>query len=188
MHGWIGKRGVGVRNLELKVAVDDEAFAEIARRARRLGASRTLYQHDTYFNVPVGRLKLRETHEGTRISAELIGYSRPNHEGARWSEYYRADFLTSQIAPFITMMKSTIGVKTEVEKRREVVVTGRTRIHLDHVTGMGNFVELETVVDSEDGDDGADVELADIAGMLGLGAYPAIAGSYSDLMEGNERT
>jgi predicted adenylyl cyclase CyaB len=108
--------------------------------------------------------------------------------GARWSEYYRAEFLSSQIAPFITMMKSTIGVKTEVAKQREVVVTGRTRIHLDQVAGLGHFIELETVVDSEDGADRADTELSEIAGMLGLGAYPAVAGSYSDLMEGNERT
>ncbi|MCC6704796.1 MAG: class IV adenylate cyclase [Thermomicrobiales bacterium] len=172
-----------MRNLELKVAVEAGAFEEIVRRARKLGASVTVSQVDTYFAVPSGRLKLREISEGSNRRAELIGYSRPNEEGARWSEYYRADFRPEQIAPLIAMMKQTIGVRTVVSKEREVVVTGRTRIHLDQVEGLGRFVELETVVGEEPGDSGADQELADVAGMLGLYDHPVVAGSYSDLIE-----
>lgn len=177
-----------MRNLELKVAVDNAAFVEIVRRARRLGESRHLKQTDTYFAVPAGRLKLREFTEGAVQSAELIGYSRPDQEGARWSEYYRADFQPNQIAPLIAMMKQTIGVKSVVSKQREVIVTGRTRIHLDHVSTLGLFVELETVVGDESDDQGAKEELAEVADMLGLNAYPIIAGSYSDLIEGKEQS
>jgi predicted adenylyl cyclase CyaB len=181
-------KGDGVRNLELKVAVDNAAFVEIVRRARRLGESRHLKQTDIYFAVPSGRLKLREFTEGAVHSAELIGYSRPDQEGARWSEYYRAEFQPSQIAPMIAMMKQTIGVKTVVSKQREVIVTGRTRIHLDHVSNLGLFVELETVVGDDIGETGAAEELAEVAAMLGLNAYPVIAGSYSDLIEGKNQS
>jgi adenylate cyclase class IV len=172
-----------VRNLELKVAMDAGAFAEVVRRARFLGESRVVRQVDTYFAVPTGRLKLRETSEGEARHAELIGYSRPDEAGARWSEYYRAEFQPEQIAPLIAMMQKTIGVRTVVAKEREVVVTRRTRIHLDTVDQLGHFVELETVVGEDAGDSGADAELADVVAMLGLGEHRIVAGSYSDLIE-----
>ena len=177
-----------MRNLELKVSAGDEAFAEVVERARRFGESRSIDQVDTYFAVPTGRLKLREIGEGDVHRAELIGYSRPDESGARWSEYYRADFKPSQIAPLIAMMKQTIGVRTVVRKRREVIVTGRTRIHLDTVEGLGHFVELETVVGDEDGDAGAGSELAAVAAALGLNDLPVVAGSYSDLIDMEERS
>ena len=175
-----------MRNLELKVAVDDAAFEEIARRARRLGDSNRVAQTDTYFAVPSGRLKLREITEGSSRRAELIGYSRPNEDGARWSEYYRAEFRPEQIAALVAMMKKTSGGRTGVKKEREGGVTGRTRLHLEQGEGLGRFVELETVVGDETGDAGADVELADVAGMLGLDAHQVVAGSYSDLIEMEE--
>jgi adenylate cyclase class IV len=46
---------------------------------------------------------------------------------------------------------------------------------------LGEFVELETVIDGPDDGDAAD-ELAAIADALGLGAYATIAGSYADLI------
>lgn len=176
-----------MRNLELKVAVDAAAFEEIVHRARRLGESRHLEQTDTYFAVPSGRLKLREIAEGRERAAELIGYSRPDQDGARWSEYYRAEFRPEQIEPMIAMMKKTVGVRSVVAKEREVVVTGRTRIHLDNVDGLGHFIELETVVGDIEDDGDAATELAQVSAMLGLDAFPAVAGSYIDLVEGVER-
>ena len=165
-----------MRNLELKVAMPEADFDDVVRRARRLGSPATVSQVDTYFAVPSGRLKLREITEGGNERAELIGYTRPDEAGARWSEYYRADFRPEQIAPLIAMMKQTIGVRVVVRKDREVVVTGRTRIHLDHVQDLGHFVELETVVGDEIGDAGAANELKDVAAMLGLDAFEIVAG------------
>lgn len=172
-----------MRNLELKVVVPGESFEGVARKARLLGESRRVEQVDTYFAVPSGRLKLREITEGSERRAELIGYSRPNEDGARWSEYYRAEFKPEQIAALIKMMKETIGVKVVVRKEREVVVTRRTRIHLDTVDSLGHFVELETVVGDDEGDSGASDELRDVSAMLGLDAFSVVAGSYSDLLE-----
>lgn len=171
-----------MRNLELKVACDEEGFAEVRMRALRLGASTHLRQRDTYFAVPSGRLKLREIDGGAARRAELIGYSRPNLDGARWSEYYRAELDPEQIAPLVEMMRKTIGVRIMVEKRREVVMHRRTRIHLDDVEGLGHFVELETVVGESDDDAGAADELNEVAEALGLSRYAAIGSSYSDLL------
>ena len=51
-----------------------------------MGAARhgTLLQRDTYFRVPRGRLKLRESDGET---AELIYYERSEETGERWSRF-----------------------------------------------------------------------------------------------------
>jgi adenylate cyclase class IV len=172
-----------MRNLELKVACDAEQFAAVQRATRALGPSSVISQRDTYFAVPTGRLKLREIDAGSVRMAELIGYSRPDVAGARWSQYYRAEFRPDQIAPLAAMMERTIGVRVVVQKVREVVVYRRTRIHLDQVAHLGHFVELETVTgDDETGMD-AEAELTEVTELLGIGDLPAVGGSYSDLLE-----
>jgi adenylate cyclase class IV len=172
-----------MRNLELKIACDAAAFEEIQRKARALGPSFMHSQRDTYFAVPSGRLKLRELDDGYTRSAELIGYTRPDVEGARWSSYYRAQFSPGEIAPLKAMMERTIGVRVVVSKVREVIAHRRTRIHLDQVEHLGQFVELETVMSDDVTDSEAELELAEVVELLGLGQYAAVAGSYCDLME-----
>jgi adenylate cyclase class IV len=79
------------RNLELKARDRDPARS--LRVCRELGAEDkgTLVQRDTYFEVPRGRLKLREEPDA---AATLIAYERPDlvvgkvrrlfiHEGVR---------------------------------------------------------------------------------------------------------
>src|SRR5688572_7489869 len=105
-----------MRNLELKVSCDAETFAAVQRAARALGPSSVINQRDTYFAVPSGRLKLREIDDGVSQRAELIGYSRPDVAGARWSQYYRAEFSHGEIAPLTAMMERTIGVRIVVSK------------------------------------------------------------------------
>ena len=36
-----------------------------------------------------------------------------------------------------------LGVKGVVRKRRMLYMIGQTRVHLDHVEGLGDFMELE---------------------------------------------
>jgi hypothetical protein len=71
------------RNIELKARCPD--LARAAEAARKLGATRVgaLRQHDTYFVVPTGRLKLREM-DGK--PAELVFYQRANEPTFRGSD------------------------------------------------------------------------------------------------------
>ncbi len=172
-----------MKNLELKVACDAETFAAVTRAARALGQSTLVRQRDTYFAVPSGRLKLREIDEGGERSAELIGYSRPDVAGARWSQYYRAEFSPGQIASLAQMMERAIGVRVVVEKRRVVVIHRHTRIHLDQVEQLGSFVELETVMSGDLSETEAERELAEVAQRLGIEDLPVVGGSYSDLLD-----
>jgi predicted adenylyl cyclase CyaB len=45
-----------------------------------------------------------------------------------------------------TILTSILGVLGVVRKRRWLYRTGQTRIHLDRVEGLGEFMELEVVL------------------------------------------
>ena len=171
-------------NLELKVACRPDDLDSVAALATIAGASwQPLMRHvDTYFGVPSGRLKLREIFvEGECPQFELIGYRRPDERGARWSTYSRARFDESTGKEAYSALAATLDVTVIVEKFRNVAILGRTRIHLDTVTELGAFVELETVTSSEN-DSTAATELEMITDLLGLRAFSVVAESYSDLL------
>jgi predicted adenylyl cyclase CyaB len=178
-----------VRNLELKVQCDEATFAAVSERASELGARQSLWQRDTYFSVPRGRLKLRQIREeGAESSSELIGYSRPDLEGSRWSTYDLAEIAAAEVDALREALGSTVGERIVVEKRRDVVLVKQTRIHLDNVNGLGCFIELETVIDGTLSDENAAIEHAAIIAALGIGDFPPVGGSYSDLLEAAART
>ena len=148
-------------------------------RAERLGAryAGTFAQRDTFFASPgSGRLKLRETTDGP---AELIAYRRADLAAARSSDY--------DIYPVVdadrlrTVLTAALGEAGVVEKRRTLYLLDHTRIHLDEVRGLGNFVELETVLYGEP-DAEAHAELARIAAGLGIERDALVAVAYVDLL------
>jgi adenylate cyclase, class 2 len=192
-----------VQNLELKVRLPDAAaLVALAVTAREQGAEyrRTMFQHDTYFAVPHGRLKLREwrREDGASVSdmsgddaeagdqgAVLIAYDRPDETGSRISNYLLCQ--VPEPDALRTLLAQSIGSKLVVEKRRRLFQWGHTRIHLDRVTNLGPFVELETVVEhflgiDTERQDAAEAEHRQVIALLGLDRLPAIAGSYSDLL------
>jgi adenylate cyclase class IV len=183
-----------MRNVELKVARDAAALARTRALALAAGAVPVglLRQTDTYFHTPRGRLKLRQIREdGQPERAELIGYARGDVAGARESEYHIAAI--ADAPGLIATLEAALGVRVRVEKRRELLLLRHTRIHLDAVERLGNFVELETLVGAaEPGRDGAagvaDTaagarELREIAAALELPLEAGIPGSYADLLE-----
>ena len=130
-----------MRNIEIKTPLPDPA----ATRSRLvpLGAEFTWErrQRDVFFPVPEGYLKLRRV-EGE--APELIAYVREAGTGPRASDY--------DIAPggdgalLERVLTRALGVRGVVEKTRELWMWKQTRIHLDTVTGLGDFLELEAVV------------------------------------------
>ncbi|MEO7001767.1 MAG: class IV adenylate cyclase [Ktedonobacterales bacterium] len=185
-----------MRNLELKVRCPDGALlGDIAQLAAAAGATPqgVLWQRDTYFHAPRGRLKLREERvedaslngvEGAQMAdshAALIGYTRPNLARSRESVYLISPIAAP--ATLVAALKATLGVRLVVEKRRTLYLLGATRIHLDRVVGLGAFVELETVLYEQVSADALSAEHHRIIQALGLDRLPVIAGSYSDLLE-----
>ena len=80
----------------------------------------------------------------------------------------------------LAALTETLGVDVVVEKRRHLLLWETVRIHLDEVTGLGSFVELEAVADP-------DSDLAHEHAQIGhlraeLGIEELREGSYSDAM------
>jgi predicted adenylyl cyclase CyaB len=129
-------------NIELKARCDD--LGRLRERCESLGAEgqEPERQIDTYFSVRHGRLKLRESLEA---GAELIHYVREDAAGAQESHY--EVYPVEDPEALKAMLTAALGVSVVVAKRRETLVIGSVRIHLDKVQGLGGFVELHGTVD-----------------------------------------
>jgi len=70
-----------------------------------------------------------------------------------------------------------------VEKRRELFMVDRSRIHLDEVRGLGSFLEIEVVLG--DGDTAAEGEriARELLAALGVPESALVAHAYIDLLE-----
>lgn len=166
------------RNIEIKARI--ESVEALLPRARAVSASvpEQIEQDDTFFKVPHGRLKLRQFGDA---SAELIHYHRPDTGEAKASDYVRVPVAAP--AALREALTRACGLLGRVRKCRWLLLAGNTRIHLDRVEGLGDFVELEVVLREDQTDaDGAAVAEA-LMVELGLGAAERIAGAYLDLLQ-----
>ena len=96
-------------------------------------------QKDTYYDVNIGRLKLREGN----IENALIWYQREDVAGAKQS-----DILLYKHAPDDALKKILIklhGVKIIVDKTRKIYFVENVKFHFDKVEGLGTFVEVEAI-------------------------------------------
>jgi predicted adenylyl cyclase CyaB len=163
------------RNLEIKARITGSTGAiEIARHlgAREEGQLR---QRDTYFQCRHGRLKLREI-EGER--SELIAYDRPGESSQRVSSYERVPVEQSELLREV--LSKSLGVRAVVVKVRTVYMYGETRIHIDEVSGLGDFIEFEVPLVSSN--DTGHRTMNDLMNAFGILDGDCFRGSYVDLM------
>ncbi len=135
-----------MQNLEIKAQYHDLKFA--ADIAAAIGArfKWRQWQRDTYFQVPQGKLKLREV-EGE--PAELIAYQRPQKDEAKISDYLI--YKTGDSAVLKQVLEKCLHLQIAVNKERTLYLWQNVRIHLDRVKDLGSFIEFEAVLnDSED--------------------------------------
>ena len=168
------------RNIEIKLRSND--LDAVRTRALQAGASDegVLVQTDTFFRVANGRLKLREIN-GT--AAELIAYTRADVAGAKASDYLVVP--VTEPATMLAALTAACGVTRVVKKRRDLLLWKNVRIHLDRVEGLGDFVELESVVGKAD-EIMATTNLDELLGLLGLAGAEVIPVAYADLLPAAE--
>jgi predicted adenylyl cyclase CyaB len=94
-------------------------------------------QTDTYFNVPNGRLKLREGN----IENNLIFYERANQHGPKNSHFHLVKI--EDAGGLKEVLTKSNGIKTVVKKKREIYYINNIKFHIDEVPGLGSFVEIE---------------------------------------------
>jgi predicted adenylyl cyclase CyaB len=138
-----------------------------------------IVQDDTFFPCTRGRLKLRDFLDG---SGELIFYKRANESGPKESFYVRSP--TSSPDSLRESLSLAYGRLGRVEKHRTLFLIGRTRLHLDRVANLGNFLELEVVLrDGESAEEGAR-EAAELMRALNIRTQQLIDCAYIDLLLG----
>ena len=164
------------KNLEYKVQY--ESLERILPKLKILGATHreTIHQVDTYFNCPKGRLKLRETDDSDE--SWLIYYERPNEMFSRYSLYQLCKI--TEGSSLRELLTAALRVKTVVKKDRSIWMYKNTRIHLDTVVDLGEYVELETVFQGQTETD-AIAEHDHVKHTLELNLAEPIAVSYSDM-------
>jgi predicted adenylyl cyclase CyaB len=131
------------RNIEIKARVRDEEH--IRRYMASYGSQHeTQHQRDVFFAANHGRLKLRCFPDGTGV---LVAYDRPDQPGPKMSDYTLAP--VPQAAELEQALTRSLGLGGVVQKTREIAIVRQTRVHLDHVAGLGTFMELEVVLRPE---------------------------------------
>jgi len=101
-------------------------------------------QTDTYFQVPHGRLKLRQGN----IENNLIWYQRKDQAGPKQSDFILTP--VQDAASLKQTLTNALGVKITVVKKREIYYIGNVKFHLDELEGLGTFVEVEAGNRTED--------------------------------------
>src|SRR5579859_48350 len=129
------------RNIEIKARIDSvERWLPKAGALADSGPNEIL-QDDTFFHCPGGRLKLRAF---SAAQGELIFYKRPDRAGPKESTYSIAPVgMPDSLREVLSLAYGQIG---RVRKVRKLFLLGRTRIHLDRVEELGDFIELEVVL------------------------------------------
>ncbi len=168
-------------NIEIKARVDD--FDALKARAEVLSDKplEIIPQEDTFFNTEVGRLKLRLLAPDL---GQLIYYQRPDQDGPKRSDYHLAETRTPE--DLKESLSLALGVRGVVKKTRYLYLVGQTRIHLDEVEELGDFMELEVVLHEGQSDTEGQVIAEGLMRKLGVREDALIEGAYIDLLESGE--
>lgn len=145
-----------------------------SRKARFAGLD---HQIDTYFQVPNGRLKLREGN----IENHLIHYSRTDQAGPKQSKVTLYESRPG--SGLKAALSEALGVMVIVDKKRFIYFIDNVKFHVDEVAGLGSFLEIEAI--DLDGSIGAQVlkeQCRFYMEKLEVKNTDLIKASYSDLI------
>ncbi|MEJ7625645.1 MAG: class IV adenylate cyclase [Ferruginibacter sp.] len=133
-------------------------------------------QVDTYFNIETGRLKLREGN----IENALIYYDRKDDPRSKQSNVLLYE--TTGGNRLKEILIQVHGIKKIIAKSRKIYFIENVKFHFDIVEGIGSFVEVEAIDDS----DAADIQKIKeqcnyYASFFGIKEEDYVSVSYSDM-------
>ena len=165
------------RNIEIKANIRDlDSLVSVVTQIADSGPV-VIDQDDTFFHCPDGRLKLREL---SAKQGELILYHRPDVSGPKTSTYVISQ--TSEPGTMRQILSAVLGVAGRIRKRRNLFLCGSTRIHIDNVEGLGNFVELEVVLENSDSVESGQQLAEELMTRLGIQSGDLVEGAYIDMI------
>ncbi|KAK7099111.1 uncharacterized protein [Littorina saxatilis] len=164
-------------NVEIKARVTN--MAELTKRAKELSGTEgeLLQQEDTFFFCQNGRLKLRIVQGG---QSELIFYNRPDQAGPKLSEFHKTSITDSENLK--KALSLALGVRGEVRKTRYLYMVGQTRVHVDQVDNLGNFMELEVNLENGQSPEEGQAIANDLMQKLGVKEQDLLTCAYMDLL------
>jgi predicted adenylyl cyclase CyaB len=171
------------RNIEIKARVADMQALTACAAAIADSGPVEIPQDDTFFGCANGRLKLRVVEDGR---GELIFYRRPDADGPKVSFYV----LSPTESPDTLREALTLanGQEGRVVKHRTLFMVGRTRVHLDRVQGLGDYMELEVVLADDETPEEGVREAHALMARLGIAQHSLVTGAYHDLLRARAPT
>ena len=165
------------RNVEIKARI--ESIDSILQRAAVLADNGPIeiIQDDTFFVCKNGRLKLRVF---SPDRGELIFYSRANQKGPKECSYFISP--TKSPGTLRETLSLAYGQAGRVRKNRTLYLVGRTRVHLDRVEGLGDFLELEVVLEEGESVETGEAVARNLMQKLHIQPDQLIEEAYIDLL------
>lgn len=163
------------KNLEIKIKLEDASHINSIRNSLKQYSRSVEKQIDVYYKVRKGRLKLRIINDK---EGSLILYKRAEKKGKRISHYIISKTKDFRELDFILSRQFEILVK--VIKKREIFVSKNVRVHLDKVSGLGNFLEIEIIYSKLLN---AKKQMKELINLLHLDEKKFIKNSYSDMLK-----
>ena len=161
----------------MEVLEQEDVFFEVAGGLAGPDGSRCQMAAQDSVAAPRGRLKLRIL--GPR-QGELILYHRADAAGPKTSTYRIAP--TSEPEALREILTRVLPVRGVVRKRRWLYHVGQTRIHLDQVAGLGDFVELEVVLRADQTAEAGAAIARSLMQKLGIAESQLVKQAYVDLL------
>ena len=165
------------RNVEIKARI--ESVESLLPKAAALADQGPIeiIQDDTFFSCPNGRLKLRVF---SPTEGELIFYRRPDQAGPKESFYLVSPTTSPDVLR--ESLSLAYGQVGRVRKTRILFLVGKTRIHLDRVDNLGDFLEIEVVLSDGEAVETGEEIAHDLISKLGISPDQLIDRAYVDLL------
>lgn len=168
------------QNIEVKAKLRDPAAQRLLAAGFADGPSTRFAQDDTFYRSPMGRLKLRRQ---DNQAPELIFYARPDCAEVRLSTYEVCRIADADALHRV--LERSLGVWARVIKERELFMVRQSRIHFDHVVGLGHFLEIEVVLRPGQ-DHGHGKAIADeLLNQLQVAPQDLCSVAYADMLAGS---
>lgn len=166
------------RNVEIKARIEsvESVFPQAAALADKGPVE--VIQDDTFFACQNGRLKLREF---SPTEGQLIFYRRSNQAGPKESFYLICPTTVPDVLR--ESLSLAYGQVGRVRKNRTLFLIGRSRIHLDRVEKLGDFLEVEVVLYEGEQVETGEAIVRDLMVKLGIQPDQLVEGAYVDLLK-----
>lgn len=164
-----------MQNIEFKAELRDHDVARAQCLALGATPEGVREQIDTYYRMPDGRLKRRESPGRMPM---YIAYHRDNRPTTKVSEYsiYTEEQANTRwgmlsLRPWVTVVKT-----------REAYLLDNVRIHLDQIQDLGVFIEFEAIVSRKNPRKRCTEQVNELREIFADVLGEPIGDSYSDLI------